>query len=320
MTTRTLSKPEDGASRDDRPSVRHLLDLATCSAQQVFAWIDRARDLRTMPRAERSQLLVGREIVHLFLEPSTRTRVSFEIAARRLGATVIDFDARESSLQKGETLRDTIDTIEAMGTDALVIRMSRAGAAEETANFSRGAVINAGDGTRAHPTQGLLDLFTLLDEFGSLEGRQVAIVGDVRHSRVARSDVAAFTLAGATVHLVGPKELQPLESPSGVEQHDHFEDLLPDLDAVVLLRVQKERLTAELDFDVESFIRDYRFDETALAKMPKHSVVLHPGPMNRGVEVTDAVADGSQSRILQQVKNGVAIRMSVLEWCLGGQK
>jgi aspartate carbamoyltransferase catalytic subunit len=295
---------------------RHLIDLATIGRDGVVELIERARRLRSLAFADRCGRLVGREVVHLFLEPSTRTRVSFEIAARRLGATVIALDAELSSLLKGESLEDTVRTVEAMGTDALVVRHERAGTAAALAGIARGSVINAGDGNGAHPTQGLLDLLTLLDEFGTLAGRRIAIVGDVRHSRVARSDVEAFSACGAEVILVSPPALRLDPPPVGARTAARLEPLLPSLDAVVLLRIQRERFGPGFDLDHEEYVRDYRFTEDRLAATPEHCVVLHPGPVNRGVEVTDAVADGPRSRILRQVENGVAVRMAVLEWLL----
>lgn len=286
----------------------------------ILEWVSRARVLRDMPRSEREKICAGREVVHLFLEPSTRTRVSFEIAAHRLGARVIDFDTEASSLQKGESLYDTVRTIEAMGTDALVIRHGENHAPNELAKRTRGAVINAGDGTRAHPTQGLLDLLTLLDEFGDLAGRKIAIVGDVKHSRVAGSDLVAFTSAGAEVVLVAPPELRREDVPPGVTFEEELDPLLPTLDAIVMLRIQRERLDAELALDTEAFVARYQLSEARLAMIPAHGIVMHPGPMNRGVEIVDAVADGPRSRILDQVGRGVAVRMAVLEWSLGGAR
>ena len=298
---------------------RHLTELEAFSRDQLSEWIERARALRDLPRTEREKICAGREVVHLFLEPSTRTRVSFEIAARRLGAQVIDFDTEASSLKKGETLFDTVATIEAMGTDALVVRHGENHAPTELAQRTRGAVINAGDGTRAHPSQGLLDLLTLLDEFGDLDGRKIAIVGDVKHSRVAGSDVVAFSRLGAEVVLVSPPELTRESIPDGVSRSEELDPLLETLDAIVMLRIQRERLSANLDLDTDDFVQRYQLTEERLARIPAHGVVLHPGPMNRGVEITDTVADGARSRILDQVGHGVSARMAILEWSLGSR-
>jgi len=299
---------------------RHLIDLASLGREGMMELVDRARLRRSEHSGSRIDRLSGREVVQLFLEPSTRTKVSFEIAARRLGATVIDFDEEGSSLRKGETLLDTIHTIEAMGIDALVLRHAQDGILRRVSAVARSAVINAGEGRTAHPTQGLLDLLTLLDEFGEIRGRRVAIVGDVAHSRVARSDVEAFAAFGAEVFLVSPAELRPEPLPEGAACADELEPLLPTLDAIVVLRIQRERLPAGLALDPQEFIRRFRLDEDRLARTPSHCIVLHPGPMNRGIEVTDPVADGPRSRILRQVENGVAVRMAALEWCLGGPR
>lgn len=299
---------------------RDLIELASLGREGLAEIIERARLRRSELPAARLERLAGREVVLLFLEPSTRTKVSFEIAARRLGARVIEFDEQGSSLKKGETLLDTVRTIEAMGTDALVVRHGRDGILAEIAASARGSVISAGEGRSSHPTQGLLDLLTLLDEFGEIAGRRIAIVGDVAHSRVARSDVEAFAAFGAEVVLVAPPALRPDPLPSGARAEEELDPLLPTLDAIVALRIQKERLPAGLALDPERFIGRYRLDEVRLARTPAHCVVLHPGPMNRGIEVTDAVADGPRSRILRQVENGVCVRMAVLEWCLGGPR
>ncbi len=296
---------------------RDLIDLASLGRDGIGELIDHARCIRTSPPSTLRGRLAGREIVHLFLEPSTRTKISFKIAARRLGAEVVDFDGESSSLQKGESLFDTVRTIEAMGTDALIVRHREDGTAAGIAAVARGPIICAGEGVTAHPTQGLLDLLTLLDEFDSLAGRRIAIVGDIRHSRVARSDVEAFVASGAEVVCVAPRELHPEVLSEGTRFEEELEPLLPSLDAVILLRVQKERFAPDRPIDLERFVERYQFTAERLAATPPHCVVLHPGPLNRGVELTDAVADGPRSRVLKQVENGVAVRMAVLEWCLG---
>ena len=298
----------------------HLIELESLGDEGIARIVRRAREIRDLPREEAAALCAGREVVHLFLEPSTRTRVSFEIAAGRVGARVIDFDTDASSLSKGETLADTLRTIEAMGTDAFVVRHREDGVPRTMASIARGAVINAGAGTTAHPTQGLLDRLTLVDEFGDLTGRSIAIVGDVRHSRVAGSDIVAFASAGMRVHLVAPPELQREDVSTPVERTDDLDALLPELDAVVMLRIQRERLAVDLSLDTDAFIARYQLTAERLARLPEPGVVLHPGPMNRGVEITDEVADGPRSRILDQVGHGVEVRMAVLEHCLGGPR
>ena len=290
-----------------------LCDLQGLDRDAMFRLLDRAVELRELDRAESSTIAPGREVVQLFLEASTRTKISFEIAAKRLGATVIDFEADASSLSKGETLLDTVKTIEAMGTDVLVVRNRDEGTAERLATQCRGAVINGGDGTRAHPTQGLLDLLTLRDEFSDLSGRQIGIVGDLRHSRVAGSDIEAFRTAGAKVVLISPDSLRRDGIPDDVGETEDFDDALSSLDAVVMLRVQRERISVDLAIDTDEYVERYQLNCARLARLPAHSIVLHPGPMNREVEIESSVADGPRSRILDQVANGVAVRMAVLE-------
>jgi aspartate carbamoyltransferase catalytic subunit len=299
---------------------KDLIDLASLGAAGIERILERARELRQLPRAERERLCAGRELVHLFLEPSTRTRISFELAARRVGARVIDFDGDASSLRKGESLSDTIRTIEAMEVDGFVLRHGEDDMPRQVAEVAAGAVINAGAGTTAHPTQGLLDRLTLEEELGDLAGRRIAIVGDVRHSRVAASDVVALSLAGAQVHLVAPPELQRESVPDGVERGAELDPLLPERDAIVMLRIQRERIREEVSLDLDGFVERYQLHAERLGRMPDGAVVLHPGPMNRGIEISDAVADGPRSRILDQVRHGVEVRAAVLEHCLDGPR
>lgn len=301
-----------------------LVDLASVTREDLFRLLDRAMELRELEPTERQSIAKGREIVQLFLEPSTRTKLSFEIAAKRLGATVIDFEADLSSLTKGETILDTVKTIEAMGTDVLVVRNREEGTSDRLARHCRGAVVNAGDGTRAHPTQGLLDLLTLREVFPDLSGRRVGIVGDLRHSRVAGSDIEAFTKAGVTVLLISPQALRREELPSAdqaagegaIQEVTSFDEAIPTLDAVVMLRVQRERIASDLKIDDDRYIAEYQLNRDRLDRLPEHAIVMHPGPMNREVEIEGEVADGPRSKILRQVANGVAVRMAVLEHAL----
>jgi aspartate carbamoyltransferase catalytic subunit len=264
--------------------------------------------------------LRGRTVVSLFYEDSTRTRLSFETAAKRLGADTMTFSVATSSVKKGECLLDTVQTIEAMGIDAIVVRHSAAGAPHRVAGWTTASVVNAGDGRHEHPTQALLDAFTLRRHRGpSLDGCRVAIVGDVANSRVARSDVLALHALGCDVTLVGPPTLMPprLDGWPVTVSYD-LDDVLPDVDVVYLLRIQKERLGGAVDFPT---LREYasRWGLTAerATRLKPDTFVMHPGPMNRGVEIAAEVADSARSLVTEQVANGVAVRMAVL-WSLVG--
>jgi aspartate carbamoyltransferase catalytic subunit len=269
--------------------------------------------------------LRGRTVVNLFFEDSTRTRISFEAAAKRLSADVINFSAKGSSVSKGESLKDTALTLEAMGADAVVIRHHASGAPHRLAHsgWIQGSVVNAGDGTHEHPTQSLLDAFTMRRHLaggkGDLEGRKVTIVGDVLHSRVARSNVLLLATLGAEVTLVAPPTLLPV----GVEtwpcatSYD-LDAHLKDADAVMMLRVQRERMNAAFFPSAREYSRRYGLDARRMAQMPDHAIVMHPGPMNRGMEIAAEVADAPRSVIVEQVANGVSVRMAVLYLLLGG--
>jgi aspartate carbamoyltransferase catalytic subunit len=264
--------------------------------------------------------LRGKTVVTLFYEDSTRTRLSFETAAKRLSADTMSFTVGSSSVGKGESLLDTVRTIEAMGVDAMVVRHQSAGAPHRIANWVEAAVVNAGDGRHEHPTQALLDLLTLRRRLGSdgLAGLRVAIVGDVRHSRVARSGVKAFAAIGADVTIVGPPTLLP-ESLEGwnARAATDLDDVLPEVDVVYLLRIQLERLDAALFPSLREYTSRYGLNADRAARLKPDTVVMHPGPMNRGVEIAADVADGPASIITDQVSNGVAVRMAVL-WSLLG--
>jgi len=285
--------------------------------------IDRAGQIRdaALGRTPRRTVLDGTTVCTLFFEPSTRTRSSFHIAAQRLGADVLNFDASTSSTRKGETARDTLRNLEAMGVRGFVIRHADDGAvAALAAEAGEGtALINAGDGRSAHPTQGLLDVLTLRQAKGpDFSKMKVLIVGDVKHSRVARSDLHALrTLGAGEIRVCGPQSLLPDDGTlAGCEVGQDFDAMLEGVDAVMMLRLQRERMEEGLVASLEDYHRDYGLDATRLTRAAKDAVVLHPGPINRGVEITDEVADGPQSLVLRQVSNGVAVRMAVLETLL----
>ncbi len=318
--------------------IRHLLSAADLDRDTAVLVLDTAEQMAATQRREIKKLptLRGRTVVTLFYEDSTRTRISFEAAAKRLSADVINFSARGSSVSKGESLKDTALTLEAMGADAVVVRHPASGAPHRLANagWIRGSVVNAGDGTHEHPTQGLLDAFTLRrhlvggpDGRGSLgadlSGRRVAVVGDVLHSRVARSNVLLLRTLGAEVVLVAPPTLLPV----GVESwpcHTSYDlDAVlggehGPLDAVMMLRVQRERMHAAYFPSAREYSRRYGLDQRRVETLPERAIVMHPGPMNRGLEISAEAADGPRSTIVEQVSNGVAVRMAVLYLLLSG--
>jgi aspartate carbamoyltransferase catalytic subunit len=300
---------------------RHLISAADLSVGDAVAILDTAEELARL--ADRSipklPTLRGRTVVNLFYEDSTRTRISFEAAAKRLSADVINFSAKGSSVTKGESLKDTALTLQAMGADAVVIRHSASGAPHRLAEWIRGSVVNAGDGTHEHPTQALLDAFTMRRRLGQLDGLAVAIVGDVLHSRVARSNVWLLRTLGAQVTLVAPPTLLPVAVDSWPCQVSYdFSAVLPSCDVVMMLRVQHERMTQAYFPSVREYSRRYGLDSDRMALLPPHAIVMHPGPMNRGVEIAADVADSPRSTIVEQVTNGVAVRMAVLYLLLGG--
>ncbi len=306
---------------------RHLLSSADLDRDDALLVLDTAAELAALTGRTVKKLptLRGRTVVNLFFEDSTRTRISFEAAAKRLSADVINFSAKGSSVSKGESLKDTALTLEAMGADAVVIRHAASGAPHQLAHsgWIGGSVVNAGDGTHEHPTQALLDAFTMRRHLaggkGDLEGRKVTIVGDVLHSRVARSNVLLLATLGAEVTLVAPPTLFPV----GVEtwpcatSYD-LDSHLRDADAVMLLRVQLERMNAAFVPSVREYSRRYGLDKQRMSSMPDHAIVMHPGPMNRGMEIASDVADAPRSVIVEQVANGVSVRMAVLYLLLGG--
>jgi len=263
--------------------------------------------------------LRGKTVATMFFEPSTRTKLSFERAAKALSADTMSFTAGTSSLTKGESLKDTVLTIRAMGADLLVVRHKATGAAWRVADWVDVPVVNGGDGAHQHPTQALLDSLTLVQRFGRLDGVRIGLVGDIRHSRVARSDVFAFATLGAEVTLVAPPTLLPIETRGWpVRTTSDFDTVLGDLDAVYLLRVQTERGGASVFPSLPEYVRRFGMTRERFERLKPDAVVLHPGPMNRGVEIADSVADDPRSLVLDQVANGVAVRMAVLFRLLGG--
>jgi aspartate carbamoyltransferase catalytic subunit len=307
---------------------RHLISAGDLSREDAVLILDTAAELACVADRPIKKLptLRGRTVVNLFYEDSTRTRTSFEAAAKRLSADVINFSAKGSSVAKGESLKDTALTLEAMGSDAIVIRHPASGAPRRLTDWTSGRVINAGDGTHEHPTQALLDAFTIRqrlvgpDQRGkALDGIRVTIVGDVLHSRVARSNVLLLDTLGAEVTVVAPPTLMPwaIESWPCKASYD-FDAELRKTDVVMMLRVQQERMSAAFFPTVREYRRRYGLDTGRMALLPEHAIVMHPGPMNRGVEIAAEVADSPRSTIVAQVANGVTVRMAVLYLMLGG--
>jgi aspartate carbamoyltransferase catalytic subunit len=313
--------------------IRHLLSSADLRRDDALLLLDTAEELAAVADRPIKKLptLRGRTVVNLFFEDSTRTRISFEAAAKRLSADVINFSAKGSSVSKGESLKDTALTLEAMGADAVVVRHGSSGAPHRlaTSGWIRGSVVNAGDGTHEHPTQALLDAFTMRRRLNAgpgesaggtdLEGRRVTIVGDVLHSRVARSNVLLLATLGAEVTLVAPPTLLPV----GVEHWPcttsyDLDGEMAKSDVVMMLRVQRERMGAAFFPSAREYSRRYGLDARRVALLPDHAIVMHPGPMNRGMEIAAEVADSARSTIVEQVTNGVSVRMAVLYLLLSG--
>ena len=302
----------------------HLLTLDGLPRALLESLLDRAQQWQDAAQGGTGlrHVLAGRAVCTLFFEPSTRTRSSFQLAAQRLGADVLNFDASTSSTSKGETALDTLRNLEAMGVHGFVVRHREDGAVAALAEAAAPgtALVNAGDGRSAHPTQGLLDMLTLRQAKGSdFSNLRVLVVGDVRHSRVARSDLHALrTLGAGEIRVCGPASLLPDDATlDGCVVGDDLDAALDGVDAVMMLRLQRERMVDGLVASLEDYRRDYGLTEARLRLAAPGAVVLHPGPMNRGVEIDDAVADGPQSRVLRQAANGVAVRMAVLEALLG---
>ncbi|GAA0414092.1 aspartate carbamoyltransferase [Acrocarpospora corrugata] len=301
--------------------MKHLISAGDLGRDDALLILDTAEELARVSERSIKKLptLRGRTVVNLFFEDSTRTRISFEAAAKRLSADVINFSAKGSSVSKGESLKDTALTLEAMGADAVVIRHGASGAPHRLANWVRGSVVNAGDGTHEHPTQALLDAFSMRRRLGRLEGLKVAVVGDILHSRVARSNVLLLSALGAEVTLVAPPTLLPVAVENWPCQVSYdLDSVLPKSDVVMMLRVQLERQNAAFFPSAREYSRRYGLDRDRVAKLHDDAIVMHPGPMNRGMEISAEVADSPRSTIVEQVANGVTVRMAVLYLLLGG--
>lgn len=318
--------------------IKHLRSAADLDADTATLILDTAGEMAALAGREVKKLptLRGRTVVNLFYEDSTRTRISFEAAAKRLSADVINFSAKGSSVSKGESLKDTALTLQAMGADAVVIRHPASGAPHRLASWVDGSVINAGDGTHEHPTQALLDAYTMRSRLGKIDGLNVAIVGDILHSRVARSNVLLLNTLGAKVTLVGPPTLIPVDIAAALSPETEparggkpkqnrmgvsydLDSVLPGTDVVMMLRVQTERMQDSYFPSAREYSRRYGLDAPRMRKLPEHAIVMHPGPMNRGMEIAPEVADSSRSTIVEQVANGVSARMAVLYLLLGGK-
>ncbi|MEX0847457.1 MAG: aspartate carbamoyltransferase catalytic subunit [Ilumatobacteraceae bacterium] len=303
--------------------MKHLLDIGDLDAAAILRLLDLTDHMveinqRPMPKVP---ALRGKTVVNLFFEDSTRTRTSFDTAARRLSADVMNFAVSSSSVNKGESLRDTIETITAMGVDAFVVRHGSSGAPQMITRWTQAAVVNAGDGWHQHPTQALLDCYTIRTALGrttGFDGLRIAIVGDIKHSRVARSDVQAFTALGAHVTLVAPPTLLP-PSIDGwpVDVSHHLDDVVADVDVLYLLRMQRERMRDALVPSLREYTALYGLTPQRAARLQSHAIVMHPGPMNRGVEIAVDPSELPGSVVLHQVTNGVAVRMAVLFELLG---
>lgn len=321
----TVPAAPPGAGR--RP-LAHLCDIGDLDRASALALLDRAQALHdvALGRSPARTTLAGRTVVNLFFENSTRTRISFSLAARRLGADVVDFHAQTSSTGKGESLLDTWATLRAMGCDAFIVRHPQDDAASLLANRIRqregpgcAPVINAGSGRRAHPTQALLDALTIRQHKGALERLRVAIIGDIRNSRVARSNLELLSLLGVgELRVAAPAQLQADDLPASVQRYPAMEPALAGADVVMMLRLQRERMAATEFADGQAYFRHWGLDTRRLALAAPDAIVMHPGPINRGVEIASEIADGPQSVILDQVGNGVALRMAVLEMLLSG--
>jgi aspartate carbamoyltransferase catalytic subunit len=297
---------------------RSIAEVGSDGLQRLLDLSDHMAEVNRRPNP-RVPALRGKTVCNVFFEDSTRTRLSFETAAKRLSADTMNFAVSSSSVNKGESLRDTVETIAAMGVDAFVIRHGSSGVPWQASQWTRASVINAGDGWHAHPTQALLDCYTIrtaLNRTAGFDGLRIAIVGDIKHSRVARSDITAFAMLGADVTLVAPRTLLPpsVEVPATTE----LDEIIADLDVIYLLRMQRERMTEALVPSLREYTTRFGLTPERARRLPEHALIMHPGPMNRGVEIASEVADGPFSVILDQVANGVAVRMAVLYLLAGG--
>ena len=303
---------------------KHLLGIRDLSAGEISHLLDTAEGFRDVSRREIKKVpaLRGRTVINLFFEPSTRTRTSFEIAAKRLSADAVNISVSTSSVSKGETLLDTARNLEAMAPDCIVVRHSMAGAPNHLARMCNAPIVNAGDGSHEHPTQALLDALTIREYKGRIEGLKVAIIGDILHSRVARSNIYLLTKLGAQVSVAGPGTLVPSDFGELVEEglrvERRIEDAIEGADVVMILRIQRERQDAAFFPSMREYAVHYGLHADHLQRAMPDAIVMHPGPMNRGIEISSEVADGSRSLILDQVTNGVAVRMAVLYLLAGG--
>jgi len=301
---------------------RHLLGLDGISAKDIVTILDSAKSFREVldRPIKRLPTLQGKTVVNLFYEPSTRTRISFELAEKRLSADIVNFTASSSSVKKGETLIDTTRNIEAMKIDMVVVRHSSPGAPHLLSRALNSHIINAGDGGHEHPTQALLDMFTIRQKFGELKGKTVALVGDISHSRVAMSNIYGLTKVGARVIVCGPTTLIPREIEKlGIEVFHNIDEIIPQVDVMNILRLQLERQREALFPSLREYHNYFGITRERLENATKPILIMHPGPMNRGLEITSDVADSEHSVILEQVTNGVAVRMAVLYLLAGGR-
>jgi aspartate carbamoyltransferase catalytic subunit len=303
---------------------KHLLGIRELDASEITHLLDTAETFRDISQREIKKVpaLRGRTVINLFFEPSTRTRTSFEIAAKRLSADAVNISVSTSSVSKGETLLDTARNLEAMSPDCIVVRHSMAGAPQQLAKMGNSPIVNAGDGSHEHPTQALLDALTIREHKGKIENLKVAIIGDVLHSRVARSNVHLLTKLGASVSVAGPGTLVPTEFSELVDQglrvEKGIQDAIDGADVVMILRIQRERQDDAFFPSMREYAVHYGLQSKHLKLAAEDAIVMHPGPMNRGVEISSEIADGSRSLILDQVTNGVAVRMAVLYLLAGG--
>ena len=301
---------------------KHLLDIESLNTEEILTVLDTARAFKAVgERAiKKVPALRGKTVVNLFVEPSTRTRISFELAAQRLTADIINFSAEASSLKKGETLKDTARNLEALNADIIVIRHSASGAPHFLARFLNARVINAGDGAHEHPTQALLDAFTIREKKGRIEGLNVTILGDILYSRVARSNIWAMTKLGARVTLCGPSTLVPrVFERMGCRVTYNVEEAIAGADIINLLRIQHERQRKTMFPGIGEYTSLFGLTQARLARAKPEALIMHPGPINRGVEIDSNIADSKRSLILDQVTNGLAVRMAVLFLVNGGQ-
>ena len=300
--------------------IKHFVSLASFPVSDILSLIDRAQyfSLHISQPDKIQHLLKNKIIVNAFYEPSTRTRCSFEMAAKRLGAEVINFVPENSSVKKGETIYDTLKTLESLGADGIVLRHSDDNVFTDLYEKFNTPLLNAGAGKYEHPSQGLLDLLTLKQEFGKLEGLKIAVCGDIKHSRVAGSLMVAAEKFGMEIYLCGPDTMLPNVSKPFIKKAN-FDEILPIVDAVMMLRIQLERHEG-LELDAKAYHTQFGLTSARVNKMRKDAIIMHPGPFNRGVEIADEIVEHKQSRIFKQMGNGVFARMAILEWALGGSK